>query len=198
MQIKTGQAILKCIIDLKSSVWFTLDSEDETVFCDTQNFFQLGLDSDLFIFQGYRLLRKSEKTLLETTAGTVFCELLFCTSYINTKYRLIFIRRYAVPCFQFRSLTQAGQNSSLVTSRIQILTILPRSTQTRSLRSSHHPPCFSRTKNLLSPLPSGQEHLRNFPPPRQKGTYLRGCPVQMVTTRRSIKPCIENKVSMRK
>ena len=35
MLIKTGQAILKCFIDLKSSVWFTLGSEDKTVFCDT-------------------------------------------------------------------------------------------------------------------------------------------------------------------
>ena len=41
MSIKTSQAILKCFIDLKSSVWFTLGSEDETVFCDTCNFFQL-------------------------------------------------------------------------------------------------------------------------------------------------------------
>ena len=35
MSIKTSQAILECFIDLKSSVWFTLGSEDETVFCDT-------------------------------------------------------------------------------------------------------------------------------------------------------------------
>ena len=35
MSIKTSQAILKCLIDLKSSVKFTLGSEDETVFCDT-------------------------------------------------------------------------------------------------------------------------------------------------------------------
>ena len=35
MSIKTSQAILKCFINLKSSVWFTLGSEDETVFCDT-------------------------------------------------------------------------------------------------------------------------------------------------------------------
>ena len=35
MSIKTGQVILKCFIDLKSSVWFTLGSEDETVLCDT-------------------------------------------------------------------------------------------------------------------------------------------------------------------
>ena len=39
MTIKTCQAILKCFIDLKSSVWFTLGSEDETVFCDTSSFF---------------------------------------------------------------------------------------------------------------------------------------------------------------
>ena len=35
MSIETGQAILKCFIDPKSSVWFTLGSEEETVFCDT-------------------------------------------------------------------------------------------------------------------------------------------------------------------
>ena len=35
MSIKIGQAILKYFIDLKSSVSFTLGSEDETVFCDT-------------------------------------------------------------------------------------------------------------------------------------------------------------------
>ena len=33
MSIKTGQAILKCFIDLNSSVWLTLGREDETVFC---------------------------------------------------------------------------------------------------------------------------------------------------------------------
>ena len=31
MSIKKGQAIMKCFIDLKSSVWFTLGSEDETI-----------------------------------------------------------------------------------------------------------------------------------------------------------------------
>ena len=35
MSIKKSQAILKCFIDLKSSVLFTLGSEDETMFCDT-------------------------------------------------------------------------------------------------------------------------------------------------------------------
>ena len=29
-----SKAILKYFIDLKYSVWFTLGSEDETVFCD--------------------------------------------------------------------------------------------------------------------------------------------------------------------
>ena len=32
MSIWKSQAILKCFIDLKSSVWFTLGSEDETMF----------------------------------------------------------------------------------------------------------------------------------------------------------------------
>ena len=35
MSIKTSQAILKCSTDLKSSSWFTLGSDDETMFCDT-------------------------------------------------------------------------------------------------------------------------------------------------------------------
>ena len=35
MPIKKSQAILNCFIDLKSSVWFTLGSENETKFCDT-------------------------------------------------------------------------------------------------------------------------------------------------------------------
>ena len=41
MSIKKSQAILKCFIDLKYSVWFTLGPEDESMFCDTWNFFQL-------------------------------------------------------------------------------------------------------------------------------------------------------------
>ena len=39
MSIKKSQAILKCFIDFKSIVWFTLGSEDKTMFCDTKNFF---------------------------------------------------------------------------------------------------------------------------------------------------------------
>ena len=35
MSITKIQAILKCLIDLNCSVWFTLGSEDETMFCDT-------------------------------------------------------------------------------------------------------------------------------------------------------------------
>ena len=35
MCLKKSQAILKCFIDLKSSLWFTLGSENETMFCDT-------------------------------------------------------------------------------------------------------------------------------------------------------------------
>ena len=54
MSIKTSQAILKCFIDLKSSVWFTLGSEDETVFCDTWNFFQPGQGFRVTILHGRR------------------------------------------------------------------------------------------------------------------------------------------------
>ena len=39
MSIKKSQAILKCFIDLKPSVLFTLGLEDETMFCDTRKFF---------------------------------------------------------------------------------------------------------------------------------------------------------------
>ena len=48
MSIKKSQAILKCFIDLKFSTWFTLGSENETMYCDTWNFFQLPLSAFLF------------------------------------------------------------------------------------------------------------------------------------------------------
>ena len=35
MSIKKSQAILKCFIDFKSIVWFTLGAEDETTFCES-------------------------------------------------------------------------------------------------------------------------------------------------------------------
>ena len=47
MSIKKSQAILKRFIDLKFSVWFTLCSEYETLFCDTWNFFQVDCRSRL-------------------------------------------------------------------------------------------------------------------------------------------------------
>ena len=34
MSTKKSQGILKCFIDIKCSVWFTLGAEDETTFCD--------------------------------------------------------------------------------------------------------------------------------------------------------------------
>ena len=46
--IKKSQAILKHFIHLKFSVWFTLGSENETMFCDTCNFFQLPLSAFRF------------------------------------------------------------------------------------------------------------------------------------------------------
>ena len=35
MLISKSQAILNCFMDLQSTVWFTLGSEDETMFYDT-------------------------------------------------------------------------------------------------------------------------------------------------------------------
>ena len=43
--MQTADCADQCFIDLKSSVWFTLGSKDETVFCDTYNFFQLNCRS---------------------------------------------------------------------------------------------------------------------------------------------------------
>ena len=40
MSINKSQAILKCFIDLKSSVWFTLGSENETMLYDMRTFFR--------------------------------------------------------------------------------------------------------------------------------------------------------------
>ena len=38
MSIKKSQAILKCFIDLKYNIWFTLGSEGETMFVTLRHF----------------------------------------------------------------------------------------------------------------------------------------------------------------
>ena len=48
MLIKKSQTILKHFIGLKFSVWFNAQgSENETMFCDTYNFFQVDCRSRL-------------------------------------------------------------------------------------------------------------------------------------------------------
>ena len=47
MSIKKTQAILKHFVDLKFNVWLTLRSENETMFYDTKNFFQVDCRSRL-------------------------------------------------------------------------------------------------------------------------------------------------------
>ena len=37
ISIKKSQAILKCFLNLKFSVWFTLGSENETMFCNNKH-----------------------------------------------------------------------------------------------------------------------------------------------------------------
>ena len=69
MSIKKSQAILKCFIDLKSSVWFTLGSEDETMFCDTcktlvlarppVKVFKTLSDRQSYIFRKFQKSKKS-------------------------------------------------------------------------------------------------------------------------------------------
>ena len=54
MSIKKSQAILKCFTDLKSSFWFTLGSENETMFNDSWNFSQLPLSSFRFPLSFFR------------------------------------------------------------------------------------------------------------------------------------------------
>ena len=65
MSIKKSQAILKRFIDLKFSVWFTLSSENEIMFCDTFNFFHLPLSLFPFPLSPFpTYLGKIEVTLL--------------------------------------------------------------------------------------------------------------------------------------
>ena len=65
MSIRKSQAILKRFMDLKFSVWFTLGSENETMFCDTSNSFLFPLSSFLFPLSSFPTdLRMIEATLL--------------------------------------------------------------------------------------------------------------------------------------
>ena len=52
-------------IDVKLSVWYMLDSENETMFCDTQKVFQLRLSPFLFPTAGHLVFRKSKLISLE-------------------------------------------------------------------------------------------------------------------------------------
>ena len=79
MSIKKSQVILKRFIDLKFSVWFTLSSENETMFRDTSNFFQLPLSSFLFPLSPFpTYVGKIEATLL---AGQTAGHLVFWQSW---------------------------------------------------------------------------------------------------------------------
>ena len=62
MSIKKSQAILQCFIDLKSSVWFTLGSEDETMVMDTSRsrFFKTLNDQQFYILIKFHKIEKSQ------------------------------------------------------------------------------------------------------------------------------------------
>ena len=66
MSIKKRQAILKCFMDLKYIVLFTLGSEDETMVCDTKKLLALLLvkfsklnDRQSYILRKFHKLKKS-------------------------------------------------------------------------------------------------------------------------------------------
>ena len=73
MSIKKSQPILKCFINLKSSVWFMLGSENETMFCDRH-----------FELFSARLPVKVLKKLNDRQ------------SYILSKFRLTFLNRHMI------------------------------------------------------------------------------------------------------
>ena len=68
MSIKKSQAILKRFIDLKFSIWFTLGSENETMYWHLELFpassFRFPLSFPLSPFPTYMFLGKIEVTLL--------------------------------------------------------------------------------------------------------------------------------------
>ena len=63
MSIKKRQAILKCFIDLKYIVLFTVGSEDETMFCDTKKILAFSFsklnDRQSYILRKFHKLKKS-------------------------------------------------------------------------------------------------------------------------------------------
>ena len=61
MSIKKSQAILKCFINLKYSVWFTLGSEDETMHVKV---FKTLNDRQSYILSKFHKSRKSSSSEL--------------------------------------------------------------------------------------------------------------------------------------
>ena len=110
MSIKKSQAILKRFIDLKFSVWFTLGSENETMFCDTWNFlgfpylflfppsaFLFRLSSFLFPFPD--LSRKDLSDSASRADCRSFSVLTILTSSPPEKIsKACFKRRVLLPC----------------------------------------------------------------------------------------------------
>ena len=78
MSIKKTQAILKCFIDLKSSVWFTLGSEDETIsFVTLRTLFSstAGQAFQTLNDQQFYILRKISQIEKIQLSQTIICRL---------------------------------------------------------------------------------------------------------------------------
>ena len=67
--------ILKIYRSVKFSVWYMLGSENETMFCDTQNVFQLPLSSFLFPTADHLVFWKSKLISLEKKMKIIFLSL---------------------------------------------------------------------------------------------------------------------------
>ena len=89
MTIKKGQAILKCFIDLKSSVWFTLGSEDETISSVTlRTLFSLTAGQGFHTLndeQSY-ILRKISQMEKIQLSQTIICRLRKVRTKFTEKY----------------------------------------------------------------------------------------------------------------
>ena len=67
--------IIKIYRSVKFSVWYMLGSENETMFCDTQNVFQLPLSSFLFPTDDHLVFWKSKLISLEKKMKIIFLSL---------------------------------------------------------------------------------------------------------------------------
>ena len=77
MSIKTSQAILKCLTDLKYSVWFALGSEEEIMFCGSSIFSVNFTKSKNSAVLNYHKSWSWSKSLRVSSLLELICEIQF-------------------------------------------------------------------------------------------------------------------------